>query len=261
MAEITPPQPRNSWLPSLAGGIIGLGGSVISTLLGNKANKDMADYQYQKDLDMWNRTNAYNSPEQQMQRLKAAGLNPNLVYGTGATANTAPAVMPRYQAPHMETVHDAAPMVMNTISNYMDLKAKQAQISNMEQQTQNLKLDAIIKSASADYAPQFSKYNAELLSERIRNLVSSSNRNDIMNLLTKAQTSSEQWKLKNLYPTENTLKGQQTINLKSVLEQIAADVENKKQTTTILKNRSTFGADAPVNTQSIINAFLKFILR
>ena len=34
---------------------------------------------------MWNRTNDYNSPLKQMERLKAGGLNPNLVYGNGAT--------------------------------------------------------------------------------------------------------------------------------------------------------------------------------
>jgi len=40
-------------------------------------NKKLADYQYSKDLDMWNKGNLYNSPEEQMKRLKAAGLNPN----------------------------------------------------------------------------------------------------------------------------------------------------------------------------------------
>lgn len=35
-------------------------------------------------LQAWNRTNEYNSPVQQMQRLREAGLNPNLIYGKGA---------------------------------------------------------------------------------------------------------------------------------------------------------------------------------
>lgn len=42
---------------------------------------------------MWHKQNEYNSPTQQMQRLKAAGLNPHLVYGSGsAVGNSASAV-------------------------------------------------------------------------------------------------------------------------------------------------------------------------
>lgn len=44
-------------------------------------------------LEDWNRQNAYNSPAAQMERLKAAGLNPNLVYGHGADATASQ--MPR----------------------------------------------------------------------------------------------------------------------------------------------------------------------
>lgn len=47
---------------------------------------------------MWNRSNEYNNPSSQMARLKAAGLNPNLVYGSGSVVgNTAPAQTPKYQ--------------------------------------------------------------------------------------------------------------------------------------------------------------------
>lgn len=46
-----------------------------STLLTNKQN-----------VDLWHESQQYNSPVEQMRRLKAAGLNPNLVYGHGAVA-------------------------------------------------------------------------------------------------------------------------------------------------------------------------------
>lgn len=48
----------------------------------------------QNELDAWNRQNAYNSPSEQMKRLQAAGLNPNLMYqlGNSGNASSAPGV-------------------------------------------------------------------------------------------------------------------------------------------------------------------------
>ncbi|WP_342990022.1 MULTISPECIES: hypothetical protein [Bacteroides] len=51
----------------------------------NQANRDwnlnLAKLQNQWNIDQWNRENAYNSPSAQMARYKAAGLNPDLIYG------------------------------------------------------------------------------------------------------------------------------------------------------------------------------------
>lgn len=68
----------------------------------NRANRELAEYAYSRDLEMWNRQNQYNSPSAQMERLKAAGLNPNLVYGHGAVGNVSSAI-PRYQVPQVQT--------------------------------------------------------------------------------------------------------------------------------------------------------------
>lgn len=46
--------------------------------------KQLMSMQQQYAVDNWNRENNYNSPVEQMKRLKDAGLNPNLVYGNGA---------------------------------------------------------------------------------------------------------------------------------------------------------------------------------
>lgn len=69
-----------------------------------QAQKDAANLAYQRNLEQWNRENQYNSPLANMQRLRAAGLNPMLVYGTGAVgANTAanspqmPVINPEYK--------------------------------------------------------------------------------------------------------------------------------------------------------------------
>ena len=56
-----------------------------------KFNRETRDMQRAWALEDWEKANQYNSPAQQMQRLKEAGLNPHLIYGSGsATSNAAP---------------------------------------------------------------------------------------------------------------------------------------------------------------------------
>lgn len=56
-------------------------GSLVNNILGTtQAMKDQNSAQW----DMWNAQNAYNTPAAQMKRLKEAGLNPMLVYGSGS---------------------------------------------------------------------------------------------------------------------------------------------------------------------------------
>lgn len=50
-------------------------------------NLMLAKQQNQWNLEQWNRENAYNDPSAQMERLRTAGLNPDLVYGSGSAAN------------------------------------------------------------------------------------------------------------------------------------------------------------------------------
>lgn len=101
------------------------------------AQKELAEYQYGKDLDMWHRANEYNSPESQMGRLKAAGLNPNLVYGSGSAAGNTASQLPRYSAPSVSYQY-AAPRLGAVLSMYQDIAMRDAQIQNVRAQTSSL---------------------------------------------------------------------------------------------------------------------------
>lgn len=100
-----------------------------------KANKDLAEYSYSKDLEMWNRMNDYNNPLSQMQRFKDAGLNPNLMYGQGNGGNSTQ--MPKYNAPTVEYKYDA-PNIAGVLSAYQDFSMRQAQINQTKAMTQNI---------------------------------------------------------------------------------------------------------------------------
>lgn len=67
----------------------------------NQANRELAQYNWEQQVDMWNKQNAYNAPSAQMSRLRDAGLNPHLVYGNGVTGNNA-GQTPTPQLAHME---------------------------------------------------------------------------------------------------------------------------------------------------------------
>lgn len=143
-------------------GIAGLAGNLISQWMASKtakrntdmtiqANKQMAEYQYSKDLEMWNLQNAYNSPEMQMARLNKAGLNPNLVYGSGSVAGNTSGSMPKYNAPTLQYNYKPAVDPGSAIAQYQDLEMRQAQIDNARTQNRVIEMEGAIKAIEAAY--------------------------------------------------------------------------------------------------------------
>lgn len=140
----------------MLGAVIAGGASLLGSALGfgsqkktNKANMELAKYQnewqsqenekaFQRNLQMWNLQNAYNSPTQQMARLRSAGLNPNLVYGSGVTGNSAGST-PQYQPVDIKRA-ELSPYrgwnqgLTDAVSNFLAFRSNRAQVENMEAQ-------------------------------------------------------------------------------------------------------------------------------
>ena len=122
--------------------MITAGGSLLSNLLGfgsqaatNKAQMQLAEYQYEKNLEMWNRQNEYNLPSAQRQRLLDAGLNPALMYGSGHISNTA-SDAPSYDAPHLGAYTNFGDFGASaSISAYLSASKSVAEIDNIEEDT------------------------------------------------------------------------------------------------------------------------------
>lgn len=100
------------------------------------ANQKLAEYQYSKDVEMWNKANEYNSPSAQMERYKAAGLNPNLIYGNGASAGNTANSLPKYQAPTVRYDYMPWANLGNALSQYADLELRAAQIDNLKKNSE-----------------------------------------------------------------------------------------------------------------------------
>lgn len=97
----------------------------------------------------WNMMNEYNSPAAQMARFKAAGLNPNLIYGQtneSGVVRSSDAKSWNPSAPDFSFVGNAA---SGGIAAYYDMQLKQAQVDNIAQQTQVGKADEILRLVQA----------------------------------------------------------------------------------------------------------------
>ncbi len=144
--------------------IIGGLGSIVGSAIGagaqrraNIQNMQLAKYQnnwqtaendkaYARSVEMWNMQNQYNSPTAQMSRLRQAGLNPNLVYGSGVTGNSAGST-PQYQPAKiqratMEPYRGWNLGLSDAASMYMAMRQNKAQVENMEAQNKLIKEQA-----------------------------------------------------------------------------------------------------------------------
>lgn len=144
--------------------IIGGLGSIVGSAIGagaqrraNIQNMQLAKYQnnwqtaenekaYARSVEMWNMQNAYNAPTAQMSRLRQAGLNPNLVYGSGVTGNSAGSA-PQYQPAKiqratMEPYRGWNLGLSDAASMYMAMRQNKAQVENMEAQNRLIKEQA-----------------------------------------------------------------------------------------------------------------------
>lgn len=84
----------------LIGNIFGFLGSLLGSIIqsdsaqrqqqaANAANMELAKYQNEQNFLQWQRENEYNTPVNQLNRLKEAGINPALINGSTVDAGTA----------------------------------------------------------------------------------------------------------------------------------------------------------------------------
>lgn len=128
-----------SWLSKVAKSAVGavgsflggpIGGAVLGvadTLLTNRSNEDAVNAQNAANAALWREQAAYNTPANQVARLRDAGLNPNLFYSQGNTGNmtSAPTMQAnRYNYNFAQAVDKAA--VIYQIRNLKEQNEKLA---------------------------------------------------------------------------------------------------------------------------------------
>lgn len=156
--------PFKDWAPAPISGLFGLASNIITNRQNRKREKGRRLYEQAQEQDrrkydqaMWDKVNKYNNPIEQMERLKNAGLNPNLIYGSspgsavGNAGDIASGKQLQGQAPQYQLDNPMIP--------FMDTKVKQAQ-------TNNLNTAAMKNIAGANLSDsQANKLNSLLASE------------------------------------------------------------------------------------------------
>lgn len=114
---------------------IGAAGALIGNFAGSYHNEQMVEQtnannralierQNQMNIEQWQRENVYNHPVNQMLRLRAAGINPGIMYGSGGVMNSSA------PSPAMQSSRDVPPQ-----STFQIDPLTAAQIANIEADT------------------------------------------------------------------------------------------------------------------------------
>jgi hypothetical protein len=155
--------------------LLAAGGSIGAGLLNRSSSRKQWDREVEYNQKFWEQNNKYNSPQEQMKRLQAAGLNPNLVYGgsPGQTAGQSEMQKtPDMQSDGTRYIDPQGPMDM--LSAYNDYNIKQAQTDNVKANTDLTEERTTLEARKAYnelIKGELSEYEAELAKETLTNRI------------------------------------------------------------------------------------------
>lgn len=202
----------------------------------NQANLRLAQMQNEWNLAQWNRENAYNTPYQQLQRLRAAGINPQISQmDVGNTsANLQSANLANQQATQIQPTESsfwqglANGVPAATQAANAALLGKQGQL--MDAQIQNIKTDSLIKSVEAYVKDRKKDYDVDTSKALLEQIKQSTATDKARESLTYWQARTEEHNGTIAYWRSNVERSTASYNVKSArLEylNLCQDLNNK----------------------------------
>lgn len=143
----------DSFMSGLGSGVVGLATDIVGFGLNEWSKskdrnftREMYQRQLQDQRENWRMMNEYNKPSAQMERLSEAGLNPNLVYGSGGVTGTT-------SLPEKSTFNGgySQPYKSAALENYLQLRNFDKNMKLADQQIDTSRADAESKRALAAY--------------------------------------------------------------------------------------------------------------
>lgn len=215
-----------------------LGSQAVNAISGGNMNrknrqhaKDMMNQQRIWALEDWEKQNLYNSPIQQMERYKAAGLNPNLMYGQTNTAS------PIKSTGGGEWKGEAPQFDASSVTGaYMDTRTKETNIRLLEQQIKNQKAQELntIADTETKIATTDGKHfdnnlkmtlkDASIEAAHLANVERSTRTENVSTNTWKILTDAERQQL--LADQSITESAQRILNMKSVNTEVKQRIQN-----------------------------------
>lgn len=182
------------------GAVAGLFGQGIA----NSASKRAATTAFKRQKDLFDYQNAYNTPANQMKRLKQAGLNPALMYGQGNTGNaTGFAGVQQAKIHGVDLAQSVASGAQLSLLNAQRTKIKEEANLLREQQT-------MTKESAANMIAQ--RFNTNMKSaETIQNTLNLTTQGEIL------QAEKAIKKIEKIRANKGTIKGDALGNMLSIL--------------------------------------------
>lgn len=130
------------------------------------AQKEENEKAYQRNLEMWEKENAYNTPYAVMQRLREAGMNPNLAYGTPNVSAPSP------DAPitDMSSMANLKSPVGAALEESVNARYMNAMIQNINADTKDKEAAAKKTNAEGDYQLTYNQYAEQIITGNIKEL-------------------------------------------------------------------------------------------
>ncbi len=150
---------------TLASGYIGAGATIGNNLLGNLFSSISNNTNYKNAVKLWNMQNEYNSPVNQVRRLKEAGLNPALMYNNAASGGTASSMTPpqvQYNSPLNG--------VLDKLGSLLALKKQAAEIDKTQKEAKNVEISSYGQELQNKLAQQAYDFNTDYNPLRIGSL-------------------------------------------------------------------------------------------
>lgn len=112
-------------------------GGVASTLLQNSNNIKLAREQREWDYRMWKENNEYNTPQNQVARLRAAGINPALALTNGSLSSGVSSSPSGGQTAPVTDFSPIASGMRDSVELFQQKRLQDAQIDSLNAQTMN----------------------------------------------------------------------------------------------------------------------------
>lgn len=167
-------KPKLGDLASLAGPIGSVLGSGINALSQSSMNKKtrkwnehMMQLQRQWAHQDWEKQNAYNSPQQQMQRLKEAGLNPHLIYGGSSGIQAAQSINQPTPQNWNPKAPDLGAMLTGPVNAYMETRSFSSQQKLMDAQTLKVLSEINLNELTAENKEMLNTFQESILRENL----------------------------------------------------------------------------------------------